>query len=401
MSVLGARLGWRLPCLDFLRLGRSQITWRSYTASTDANVDVKSESESGTEKLSAPYKHRKGRSPSWTPEEIRLVYKLADDGFSHHAVAARIPGRSYFAVAKILYLRQSGAPMAPVAPGARRWSPQETEELLSLSNSGASFREIAKILPSRSEDSIISKLRNLIGSQNNTGQAKRTYRPWTADETARLHRLAQEGFSMGQVAEKLDRTRSSIDARFRRTRTTDEHWPSFPYWTPQDEAELIRMGKAGFSLGGIAKALHRSLLSCKQQWKMSRPRDADGIVSGNDDRPNLSDTDFTHIAEMRKSGTSWNVIQQSMWPDFGHRRVREAFQKASLRRMSEFSSRPLSGKFAARQGISDADLVLIQRMREEGDSWATISCSLYPETPYIAIDKAARVIDLLKRLKGK
>lgn len=217
-----------------------------------------------------------------------------------------------------------------------------------------------------------------------------------------MHSLAQEGFTTEQVAQKLNRTLAAVETRFRKTRTADEHWPSFRYWTPQDVAELIRMRKVGFSLDEIAKALHRSPFSCKQQWGMNRPRDANGIaLSDVDLGPNLSDTDFDHIAHMRKSGSSWNVVQQSRWPDFTHKRVREAFQKASKGRMSEFSSRPLSETRAARQGISDADIVLIERMREEGDPWATISCTLYPETPYIAIDKTARVINLLKKWKGR
>lgn len=295
-----------------------------------------------------------------------------------------------------------------MAPGVRSWSSQETQELLSLNDNGVSLREMMKSFPQRTEASVISKLKKLkskiriVGAQDDPFQAKLPRRFWTAEETARMHSLAQEGFTMDQVAEKLDRTLAAVETRFRNTRTAGEHWPSFRYWTPQDVAELVRMGKAGISLGEIAKALHRSLFSCKQQWGMNRPRDADGIALSDDDlRPNLSDTDFDHIAHMRKSGASWNVIQQSRWPDFTHKRVREAFQKASKGRVSEFGSRPLSETLAGRRGISDADLVLIQRMREEGGPWATISCILYPETPYLAIDKTARVINLLKKIEGE
>jgi hypothetical protein len=148
------------------------------------------------------------------------------------------------------------------------------------------------------------------------------------------------------------------------------------------------MRKAGFSWDELAKALHRSSGTCKDKWTQIRPRDAGGIASSDDDlRPNLSDTDFNHIAEMRQSLTSWNVIQQSRWPDFDHRRVREAYEKAALRRVSEINSRPRSEQLAPRREISDADLVLIKRMREEGDMWATISCTLDPKTPHPYIDR--------------
>jgi hypothetical protein len=191
MAIPGAQLGWRLPCLKVLRVGRSPITWRSYTASTGASVDVKSESESGTEKLAEYSMHRKRSNLPWTPEETRLAYELADAGINHHGIVARLPGRPCSSVEKVIYLRRSGA---PVAQGSRKWNSQETRELLSLVRSGASVREIRKNFPLRSVPSIDCKRRNL-KTQDNPGQAKLPTHYWTADETARLHRLAQDGFS--------------------------------------------------------------------------------------------------------------------------------------------------------------------------------------------------------------
>lgn len=104
---------------------------------------------------------------------------------------------------------------------------------------------------------------------------------------------------------------------------------------------------------------------------------------------------------MRKSGTCWKVIQQSRWPDFSYKRVREAFQKASKDRVSEFGSRPLSETLAGRREIWDADLVLVKRLREEGDLWATISCTLDPERPYTSRAIAQVVNHQLKETEGK
>lgn len=394
MAILKAKSGWRLPCLNILRFGRSPKTWwRSYTASTDATVGVKSESESGTEKPVIPYKLRKGARASWTPEEISLVQKLADDGLSHHAIPSRLSGRSYSAVASILYYRSSGA---PVAQGRRSWTPQETQKLLSLSESGASVREIAKQFAPRTVASVHTKLKRSkssacrSGPHDNSGQARRRGRHWTGEEIARLHSLAKEGLSMAQVAQKMNRTLPAVDKRWRQTRAMGEIWPSFSVWTPQDEAELVRMRKAGSSLDEIAKALHRSELGCKQRWKITRPRHADGTSIKFDDLgPHLSDAEFHHIVHMRRPGTSWQDIQESRWPAFTPAKVRRAFQKACSDRISEHRSRSQE-KHAARRELSDDEWILIRRLRDDGDLWATISCTIDPETPRLTLENTVR-----------
>lgn len=63
---------------------------------------------------------------------------------------------------------------------------------------------------------------------------------------------------MDQVAEKLNHPISGVAVRWLRTRVNDEVWPSFNLWTPQDEAELVRMRTAGFSLKEIGRTLHRT-----------------------------------------------------------------------------------------------------------------------------------------------
>lgn len=393
MAILVAKLGWRLPCQEILRFGRIPNTWRTYTASADATVDVKSESESGTEPPVTPHKYRRGHNVAWTPDEISLVHKLADDGLNIFAIAARLSGRSYHAVTRLLYLRQSGAPKGQGRQ--QSWSSQETEELLSLSESGASLREIAKKCPQRTEASIKAKLRAMKlnalrsgthDSSRQTEPRKPRQRIWTADETARLHCLAKEKLSMAQVAEKLNRSEVAVERKWRRTCATGEAWPTANHWKPQDEAELVRMRTAGFSMDEIGKALHRSTSSCINQWSLKRPRLADGtFVQSGDLGPHLSDPDFYHIVHMRRSGTSWQDVQQSRWPAFKHTQVRRAFQRACLGRLSEYKSRLLRENNAPPRKPSGLDWTLIRRMRDEGDSWATIGCTLDPETPYLRL----------------
>lgn len=124
---------------------------------------------------------------------------------------------------------------------------------------------------------------------------------------------------MAQVAEKLNRSERAVETQWRRTRATGEAWPAVNRWKPQDEAELVRMRTAGFSMDEIGKVLHRSASSCLNQCLLKRPRLADGTsVQSGDLGPHLSDPDFYHIVHMRRSRTSWQDVQQSRWPAFKH-----------------------------------------------------------------------------------
>lgn len=94
MGLLGTKFGWRLPCLHVSRFGRSPITCKSYTASTDATVDVKLENEAGTEEpLDSPKRKKRALVP-YTEEEFSKARKFFNDGVGIHAMIAHFPGRS-------------------------------------------------------------------------------------------------------------------------------------------------------------------------------------------------------------------------------------------------------------------------------------------------------------------
>jgi hypothetical protein len=234
MGILGTRLGWRLPCLNIVRKGRSLngcCFYKALKIATDAiDPAVKPESDPGTEKLLDSPIYRRDNYAKWTPEEIRQVYELHDDGLNHDAIAARLSGRSYGSVAWLIRLRASSAPVA-VRP--RAWSPEESQELLALKESGVPLREIKKKFPLRTEASVKQKLQNIkseimvVKAHDGTGQGSSLYRHWTDEDITLLHRLAQRGLTMSEVAEKLSRTVASIDKKFRRINPTNEIWPSY------------------------------------------------------------------------------------------------------------------------------------------------------------------------------
>lgn len=85
-----------------------------------------------------------------------------------------------------------------------KWTKKEEKKLLSLYNS-KNYKEIAVIM-GRTESSIMQK----IGKLNGT---KRKRRDWTIKEIATLKELLKQGLSDIEIADKLDRSKSSITTK--------------------------------------------------------------------------------------------------------------------------------------------------------------------------------------------
>ncbi|MEA5269382.1 hypothetical protein VB566_00240 [Clostridium perfringens] len=85
-----------------------------------------------------------------------------------------------------------------------KWTEKEEKKLLSLYNS-KNYKEIAVIM-GRTESSIMQK----IGKLNGT---KRKRREWTIKEIATLKELLKQGLSDIEIADKLDRRKSSITTK--------------------------------------------------------------------------------------------------------------------------------------------------------------------------------------------
>jgi DNA-binding CsgD family transcriptional regulator len=243
---------------------------------------------------------------------------------------------------------------------------------------GASCQEMFEKFPSRSHESILAKRRNEMSKSAASRGKDNLYRVgrnklWTAEESALLFDLAQQGLSKLEVAAKLGRSINSVDGRFRRRSGSGmKIWPAVNEWNPQD-AELMRLRKDGYSIEEIAKILHRSRHSIVKRWSDITPRSADG-------RPlacpspvvKLSDTDFSHILHMRQSGNSWSAVQESRWPDRMDTQVRKAFSEVCAQRIADAESRapPIHRRFTHK--FSEDDLAQIRRLRKEGDTWPII-----------------------------
>jgi len=388
MAILGTKLGWRLPCLTIFQVGHLPHAWRSYAASTNATVDVKSENESGTEKpLDAPKQHKRSYKP-WTLEEISKARRLSAGGMNRHVLAAMFPGRTARSVASAIHL----CPLGTKDSHERRpWSTEETQELVAMCRRRPSKQELREKFPSRSYLSIKAKkadlmLRFAASREQDSFHQMRRRKLWTAEETALLHDFAQQGLSIAQAAAKLDRSFDSVLRRYKRVlRDKMGPWSTSNAWKSQD-GELMRLREDGLSITQIADILHRSPHSVKNRWKEIRPRSADGRPLGpvtprtRVSKPSeLSDTDFSHIAHMRRAGASWPTVQESRWCDRIDTEVRKEFHKACVKRITEASSKA-PPKERHEHNFSDADLTRIGSMREEGDSWAIIFTIMDPGT---------------------
>lgn len=389
MGFLGTKIGlfkpsqqgWRLKCLSATQIKRSPSFWRLYTTSTDATVDAKPASKSEIEKPLDSSEPRKRRLVPWTSEEIQKAHRLIDDGLNRHAVAASLPGRTYKSLQRTIHVE---AHNPPAKRGSQAWHPEEIQKLLDLNNSGLSNKEIYSNFPTRTPGSVANMLKYARASPEylerraSSGLKRLPVKPWSAKEVALLCSLAKEGLSSGQVADKLDRSMRSVLRYYHNMHSLP--WPSLTQWTPQETEDLLRMRTSGTELPEIAKIMHRSLDTVTERWKLIRPRHMDGTARTSDSFVvKLSDADWDHVAQMRKSGASWDAVQQSRWPDHPVAQVRDAFKRACSERTTATMLRASSVIPRVRSKSSEAGLDQVWKMIEERDTWAMIACTLVRE----------------------
>lgn len=90
---------------------------------------------------------------------------------------------------------------------ARNYTKKETEQLVKLVNEGLSVKEISDIM-NRTPGSIHGKLRNL-----GIKPKSQTFYYWSREESEKLMKLADEGWSNEEIGEMLGRTPGAIAAR--------------------------------------------------------------------------------------------------------------------------------------------------------------------------------------------
>lgn len=92
---------------------------------------------------------------NWTTEEDKQLLQMLKTYQYTMNDLSEILGRSGASI--MSHIRSTGIPYRPVGAGDRRWTDEETLQMIRMRNAGSSTREIAKSLD-RSELAINSKL---------------------------------------------------------------------------------------------------------------------------------------------------------------------------------------------------------------------------------------------------
>lgn len=136
---------------------------------------------------------------------------------------------------------------------ARRWTPEEDDELVALYTSGQRVVDIAERL-GRTADAVSERRRTL-------GLAPRTQaRPWTADEDRFLLGLHDAGFPATVAADRLRRPDDQVRRRLNRLRPERPTAEYRQYSAAEDD--LVRAAFAeGHDLTALAERLERRVTS--------------------------------------------------------------------------------------------------------------------------------------------
>ena len=134
-----------------------------------------------------------------------------------------------------------------------RWSPEEDIKLIEqYVNSTCPI-----IIENRSPGSIKSRIATLIKNEKLTKIVKKKSKSWTTEEEELLKELQVQGFTAKEIADKLGRTKSSIDGKSRNKLShTISNWS-------QEELDFIHTSIADTSYLEIATILDRTYESVK------------------------------------------------------------------------------------------------------------------------------------------
>ncbi len=134
-----------------------------------------------------------------------------------------------------------------------RWTPQEDEQLIEQYTNSVSTITIEN----RSTGSIRSRISTLIKNGKLEKITKKGSKSWTTEEEQLLSELREQGFTAKEIAEKLGRTKSSIDGKARNKRSD-----TISNWSVK-ELEFLHSNIHNMTYLEIATILNRGLESVK------------------------------------------------------------------------------------------------------------------------------------------
>lgn len=98
-------------------------------------------------------------------------------------------------------------------------------------------------------------------------QSKQAPRPWTLEETDTLEQLQHAGMERKDIAERMGRSTSSIDAKIRYSQGMAKQMRVF--WTEEEDIRLLQMRSERLGWRLISAALGRSTSACQLRYSNS------------------------------------------------------------------------------------------------------------------------------------
>ena len=214
----------------------------------------------------------------WSKTEDDLICRLRRGGADFDDIARQMPGRSAGAIrVRVQRLIANGRLTSTRAT----WSDDEDALLCQLRSADNSLDAIAERLPHRTRGALAVRIGHLIrqGRIEARWAPTRERRPWTAREESILLEMRARDATLDEIAARLPgRTRPAVA---RRVAALIEdgvippraHAPlSHQAWSPEEDALVVGMIRAGKTPEQMAQALGRTLPSVKSRISQRRKR---------------------------------------------------------------------------------------------------------------------------------
>ncbi|KAM0701026.1 hypothetical protein Q7P35_011387 [Cladosporium inversicolor] len=328
---------------------------------------------SKTQDLAVPQRAVPKRpSKKWTADELQLVEDERRKGVSPRTVANLLPDRSLFAVEQIMRRLRRNDTGLSKTFKKKFWTAEEKKKLLRFKEAGISFQEVASQFPDRSHASLRGAW-HLPRSDMFWIAAPRKKIPWTAEADQELREGVANGTSIEDLATSVGKSFLSVRVRVHYLRIRMPR-----NWTPEEDETLLRMINEGVILEQIGSHLGRTHGSVTSRWALLRPKDpvpssgSSGRIRQGVRRFVPSSTEMQTVERLRQEGNSWAEITASTFPNWRMAQVRYFFVSAYEQQLERIARPP-------KASFSPSEIEDIERLLVERKTWREIAALRYPD----------------------
>ena len=270
----------------------------------------------------------------WSTEEDERLLRLKKERKPWSEIVPQLPGRTFLAqVKRYFVLTHDPSEKKTKSP---KWTDEENEDLLWLMQEGASYDDVADLMPHRSRHAISSHHSYLMRGYPTPTVVNRRFIP---EEDELLLELAQTDIPWPERVDFFDdRTLASLQKRYARIRATNVKRPR---WTPDEENTLIQAIEADFTWDEIVEMIGRDKKAVKARVKKLAEEnriDPMFVAKGS----HYSDSDFERVGDLLEQRVPWNDIAAEHFPG----RPLESLKKLYYKYQKKKRNREAKGKRA-------------------------------------------------------